>query len=104
MPVTWAILGSSIPSPALCEPNSFSFPFPILRMDPTQTELKTFLNIDDICTWIGLDDVENVKDGNGIERLSRSSFLSCLGSPALVRQLVQIPTDAWATATASWEV
>ena len=73
-------------------------------MDPSQSELKAFQNINDICVWIGFEDVEDKKDGNGVERLSRSSFLSCLGAPSLVRQLVAIPAEAWAMAATSWEV
>ena len=73
-------------------------------MDPSQSELKAFQNINDICVWIGFEDVEDKKDGNGVERLSRSSFLSCLGAPSLVRQLVAIPAEAWAMAVTSWEV
>jgi len=70
-------------------------------MDPTAAEIKNFKNIVEIAAWIGFEDSV---DKDGVEREAYSSFLSGLGSPAYVRQLVAIPADAWTAAILAWEV
>ena len=75
--------GDHLLSPFLC----FQVPS---GMDPTCEELKTIKNINDIFDWVGVADIVGPPATN-----FRAAFLSALGGPSLVRQLVAIPKESY---------
>ncbi len=58
-------------------------------------------SLSDVCDWVG------PVDGNPTDSpccRARSSLLTVIGNPALVRQLVAIPLEHYETAAAAWKV
>ena len=59
-------------------------------------ELASFKVLADVTAWIGLEDAG--------ERKALSSFVACLGSPKMMRQIAAIPLKAYEDATATWRI
>ncbi len=59
-------------------------------------------SIHDAMTWVGLND--QTPPAPEPRSMTRTSFLTALGLPALVRQIVAIPLATWAAAVAAWQI